>query len=646
MSVLDLTTSDDGLFTVRKRNAPTPGEIAARKERAKQKPLTSIAYFRASDDQNQMLGSQRTQEDVYREYCEKNGVEPMRGADGSLLVFRDNDVSGWKLNVYRDEFDRMLAELLLGEIGPDILWCLMGSRLSRNSRDTNRVMQLCDKREAGGAGIRIVDHSKPELDTRSDMGKLFLRWVLQEAENDSNVKSVVIAAAKRLGKKEGDPPAFNHQMPWGYSRLVGADGRPMMVMGKTGGPIYRGFAMDWEAHAEIRWGIDSLLKHGYAHSQVAARYQAKGDLIGRIVHQTRAMNKQDPSIAVGTPRFDLPREQPVFDGQYIRRRFSAAYMAGYREYATEHDENGNQIASGFRRVRWDADLEIDWAPYERCSAKGCPACTETITERDEKHGGRGAPLLPRHATIYELKELREIAEANREKYAGDKNTSGRTPLHDLSGFLRCPNCGRGMHYNGGFEKARQSGVYCCTICKSKSKRLLYGAPDGATATIAAKHADEAIADLVEAAVKSRHLSRMLAESSHSDDQLREALNEKLDLERQLEETKSNTRLSARDRTDIVVALREQIDRLQTKISLVLARKGQAVPLLPDDFAEEFRAYWRGEKRLPDGRFADVAWRQKVIRVVFKKITLLPAKSTQYYRTPEGILERFDYELNE
>jgi hypothetical protein len=202
-----------------------------------------------------------------------------------------------------------------------------------------------------------------------------------------------------------------------------------------------------------------------------------------------------------------------------------------------------------------------------------------------------------------------------------------------------------MHYNAGFEKTRESGVYCCTICKSKAKRLIYAAPDGPTATIAATYANGAIADLVEEAVKSRRLSQMLAESNHGDDELRESLNEKLDLERQLEEIKSNTRVSVRDRADIVVALREEIDRLQTRVSLVLARRGGTVPLLPDDFAEEFRAYWQGHKRLPDGRFADVAWRQKVIHVVFKKITLLPAKSTQYFRTPEGILERFDYELN-
>jgi len=629
-----------GAVTYRKRDAPTPEEVAAALAAEKQRRLVAFPYFRASDDSSQMLGSVRSQEQTFIDWCKKTNVDPLLDEDGNMVYFRDNDLSGWKLSVVRDEFERMIGMSLLGELKADILWCLMSSRLSRNSRDTDRVMSLTNPVEAGGCGYQIVDYTKPELDTRTDMGKLFLRWVLKEAENDSAAKSVVISRAIVADKTEGEPPGWS-DCPWGFTRLVDEAGRPLKVPGKSG-PRFKGYAMDWEAHQHIRLATSSLLKHGHSYYRVGEQLADLG--VSRVVHQTQTMNmERGETIDLGTPRWDLPRERMKFQPDTIHKRFRSAFMAGYREYPSEHDENGKAIQFGLTAVKWASDLVMDWTNYEACAADGCAACTETLQQRDR--GESGGPVLPRHLSLAELAELRDKFDEGRELAAGkNQNRGGRRPQNDCSGVVECPNCKRGLIYWCNNSKKGKSPIYGCHACASRRLRVLHGCPDGKTATIRADWADMVVGDAVEAAVKDGHLHEIISNAVEGDDRLNDLLREKLELEQQITETKKNTRLSAADRGDIVSNLREEVNKKQTIVNVLLSRRG-SFPILPDDFVREFRAYWSGEKRLPDGDFADVAWRQRVIRLIFKRIVLLPAEGPSSIKRPETITRRFKFEFN-
>ncbi|MFE2989979.1 recombinase family protein [Streptomyces sp. NPDC059262] len=103
-------------------------------------------YTRISrDDEGDAMGVARQQQD-----CER--LADLRSWQ-AVKAYEDNDVSAFKRNVVRDEFELMLNDLRAGLIDGIVAYDL--DRLARQPRDLERLIEIFDDRPRSEFG----DHS-------------------------------------------------------------------------------------------------------------------------------------------------------------------------------------------------------------------------------------------------------------------------------------------------------------------------------------------------------------------------------------------------------------------------------------------------------------------------------------------------------
>jgi len=96
-------------------------------------------------------------------------------------TYRDSDLSAFKRNIKRPEFERMLTDMSQGIIDAVLVW--RTDRLARQPRDLERFIDACEKRS-----VPLASVTEP-LDLRTNSGLFILRQLVNFAHYESAVKS-------------------------------------------------------------------------------------------------------------------------------------------------------------------------------------------------------------------------------------------------------------------------------------------------------------------------------------------------------------------------------------------------------------------------------------------------------------------------
>jgi site-specific DNA recombinase len=96
-------------------------------------------------------------------------------------TYRDSDLSAFKRNVNRPEFERMLTDASQGAIDAILVW--RTDRLARQPRDLERFVDACEKQT-----VTLASVTEP-LDLRTNSGLFILRQLVNFANYESAVKS-------------------------------------------------------------------------------------------------------------------------------------------------------------------------------------------------------------------------------------------------------------------------------------------------------------------------------------------------------------------------------------------------------------------------------------------------------------------------
>lgn len=95
--------------------------------------------------------------------------------------------------------------------------CLVILRLDRLARSTSDLLQILDRLEQKGVGLRILDFGGSEVDTQSPTGKLMLTMFGALAQFERDLMLVRqregIERAKRDGKYKGRVPTARRRLP-------------------------------------------------------------------------------------------------------------------------------------------------------------------------------------------------------------------------------------------------------------------------------------------------------------------------------------------------------------------------------------------------------------------------------------------------
>ncbi len=124
-------------------------------------------------------------------------------------VFRDVDRSAYRSGVLRPGFEAMLAELTRGGVDVLVVWKL--DRLTRRSRDFERVWSVCEDHRVALASV-----TEP-VDTTTPIGLAIVRVLLTFASVESTVKGERLAARFREKATRGLPHEGGVR-PFGHSR--------------------------------------------------------------------------------------------------------------------------------------------------------------------------------------------------------------------------------------------------------------------------------------------------------------------------------------------------------------------------------------------------------------------------------------------
>jgi DNA invertase Pin-like site-specific DNA recombinase len=159
-------------------------------------------YARISEDKDgQQTATSRQLADA-RAFAERKGWEV---AD----TFEDVDISAYKLQTKRPEFERMLAALKLGEVEGIIVWKF--DRLTRQQRDLARVLEACAARKAF-----VVSVTEP-IDTRETYGQFVAELLVAQARMESANTSARQRRKAQEQREQGLPPT-NGRRCFGYDQ--------------------------------------------------------------------------------------------------------------------------------------------------------------------------------------------------------------------------------------------------------------------------------------------------------------------------------------------------------------------------------------------------------------------------------------------
>jgi site-specific DNA recombinase len=158
-------------------------------------------YLRISDDKDgTQTATERQLEDCTR-YAANQGWD-------IVDVFQDVDLSAYKRNVTRPEFERMLMAVKDGEIGGVLAWKI--DRISRRQRDLVRLDEELE--EAGGFIATVVEG----IDTRKAEYRFVSEMLVAMARMESQNMSTRVARANESMAEAGLPSNGGHRA-FGYS---------------------------------------------------------------------------------------------------------------------------------------------------------------------------------------------------------------------------------------------------------------------------------------------------------------------------------------------------------------------------------------------------------------------------------------------
>ena len=125
-------------------------------------------YLRISDDRDGNQTATQRQEEDCRKFAELKGWSV-----GD--VFEDVDLSAYKRNVKRPEFERMLRAIRNREIDGVLAWKI--DRITRRQRDFVRLDEECEEAKAFIA--TVVD----QIDTRNPTGRFVAELLVAQAKD-------------------------------------------------------------------------------------------------------------------------------------------------------------------------------------------------------------------------------------------------------------------------------------------------------------------------------------------------------------------------------------------------------------------------------------------------------------------------------
>ena len=192
-------------------------------------------YLRISDDRDGTQTATKRQEEDCRKFADSKGWTVVD-------VFEDVDLSAYKRNVKRPEFERMLAALRNREIDGVLAWKV--DRITRRQRDFVRLDEQCE--EVEGFIATVVD----QIDTRTATGRFVAELLVAQARMESENSSVRIRRAHEAAAKRGDI-SHGGTRPFGFTldrhvipeeaELIQEAARRILA-----GERIRGVAFDWD----------------------------------------------------------------------------------------------------------------------------------------------------------------------------------------------------------------------------------------------------------------------------------------------------------------------------------------------------------------------------------------------------------------
>jgi DNA invertase Pin-like site-specific DNA recombinase len=159
-------------------------------------------YLRISDDRD---GNQ-TATERQRADCTRHAESRSWNV---VDVFEDVDLSAYKRNVKRPEFERMLQGVRDKRIDGVLAWKI--DRITRRQRDLVRLDEACE--EAGGFIATVVEG----IDTCQPTGRFVAELLVAQARMESENQSVRLRRKAEELAKEGRPYTGGTRM-FGYSR--------------------------------------------------------------------------------------------------------------------------------------------------------------------------------------------------------------------------------------------------------------------------------------------------------------------------------------------------------------------------------------------------------------------------------------------
>ncbi|MDQ1037689.1 site-specific DNA recombinase [Streptomyces sp. V3I8] len=215
--------------------------------------LKIAVYTRISrDDEGDGLGVARQRED-----CER--LTDLRGW-AVAKVYQDNDVSAYKRNVRRPEFELMLSDLADGLIDGVVSYDL--DRLARQPKDLERLIDLYDERKRRVFATVTNDVNLGTADGRT-MARVMVAFANKSSHDASRRIQRKHLELARQGKSSGGPAPYGWQKDGRTVDLVAAEhiraAQQLLLAGVRIGTI----RTDWQRRGlgHPREGVTRLPHH-------------------------------------------------------------------------------------------------------------------------------------------------------------------------------------------------------------------------------------------------------------------------------------------------------------------------------------------------------------------------------------------------
>jgi site-specific DNA recombinase len=267
----------------------------------------AIIYTRISQDKTgEELGVTRQLEDC-QSLAERRGWH----VSG---VYTDNDISA-KGTRKRPSFEAILEEAASGRVQVIVAWNF--DRLTRNRKDTVRLLEVCQERSITIALARGTD-----LDMSNPGGRLMAGILAEVARNEIDVKSDRQIASYRQAAKAGKPHYVAR--PFGYTRSGELVEDEALVLKQ----IAEHYLNGWSTTELTKWLNDSGIK------------AATGGLWSRRVVKDHLLAKRNAGIRVykgqeykgnWVPVYDLATHEALV-GEWEQRKQKRSRGSAPRRY--------------------------------------------------------------------------------------------------------------------------------------------------------------------------------------------------------------------------------------------------------------------------------------------------------------------------